>query len=161
MRSIVELDSPLQTAALRISFVFSPAFAAVDVEAPQTEWALKMLVSMPAFHRTALTHLAMVEEATGHSQGFARKNGKKNSATFFDCLDCFAKPVGVKVTPLGLYLLLSSLSPTRSADLEGCVSASNMAVLWVKSLTDNSLLSPRTSKKLVTLDTSQVEVYLG
>ena len=47
-----------------MSEVMIPAFAAVDVEAHLTEWALNVLVSMPAFERRVFNHLAMVDEVT-------------------------------------------------------------------------------------------------
>ena len=43
----------------------TPALAAAEVAAPLTEWALNMLVSMPAFSIMDFSHLAKVEELTG------------------------------------------------------------------------------------------------
>ena len=42
---------------------------------------------------------------TGHSSLLLGKLGKKKSAIAFDCLDCLANFVGLKVTPSGLYFL--------------------------------------------------------
>ena len=42
-----------------------PALAAAEVQAPQIECALNMLVSIPALARKAFSHLAIVEEETG------------------------------------------------------------------------------------------------
>ena len=47
-----------------MSAVVIPVFAAVDTEAPRTEWALKIGVSMPAFSVMVFSHLAMVDDAT-------------------------------------------------------------------------------------------------
>ena len=54
----------LQSAALRISLVVTPMFAAADVAVLLTEWALKVEVSMPAASRVHFSHLAMVDEDT-------------------------------------------------------------------------------------------------
>ena len=54
----------LQSAAFRISAIVTPALAAVDTEALRTEWALKMLVSIPYFAMMVFNQLAIVEEAT-------------------------------------------------------------------------------------------------
>lgn len=43
----------------------TPASAAADVEAALIEWALKMVVSMPAFARTVLIHRAIVALVAG------------------------------------------------------------------------------------------------
>lgn len=59
---------------------------------------------------------------------------------------CFANFVGMKVTPSGLNLLCSRLRFDKSADLEGRVRASNMAVLDVRLLMDICLLLPRDCK---------------
>ena len=58
-------ESLLQSALFSISLVVIPALAAVEVEAPQTEWALKMLVSILDLARMDLIHLAMVDDVTG------------------------------------------------------------------------------------------------
>jgi len=54
----------LQSAAASISFVVTPASDAAEVAAPRTEWALKMVVSIPALASTALIHLATVDDET-------------------------------------------------------------------------------------------------
>ena len=61
----MKTDSELQSAALRMSAVVTPAMAAADVVAPLTEWALNMPVSMPVFSIMDFSHLAKVEELTG------------------------------------------------------------------------------------------------
>ena len=55
----------LQSAASRISLVEIPWLAAVEVEAARTEWALKIVVSIPASHIISFNHLAMVDEVMG------------------------------------------------------------------------------------------------
>ena len=47
-----------------MSFVVIPTFDAVDAEAPRTEWAPNMDVSIPADSRNDFSHLAMVLEVT-------------------------------------------------------------------------------------------------
>ena len=47
-----------------MSAVVTPALAAVDTEALRTEWALKIVVSTPAFPIKVFIHLAMVDDAT-------------------------------------------------------------------------------------------------
>ena len=94
---------------------------------------------------------------TGHSSLFPGKTGKKNSVSGFDCLDCLANFVGIKVTPSGLNFLWSRSRLARSADLEGCVKA--ITVLQVSSLIDRFSLLPTDTKYDVTLDTSQVSEY--
>ena len=42
----------------------TPALVAVDTEALSTEWALKIVVSMPTFPITVFNHLALVENVT-------------------------------------------------------------------------------------------------
>ena len=58
------MDSELQPAALSISAVEIPADAAVDDEAPLTECALKVYVSIPEASSKYLNHLATVLEDT-------------------------------------------------------------------------------------------------
>ena len=55
----------LQSAALRISSVVTPCIAAAEVLALLTEWALNMLVSIPADSIISFNHLAMVGDETG------------------------------------------------------------------------------------------------
>ena len=52
----------LQSAALRMSHVVTPALEAAVVAAPRTECALKMAVSIPAFSSVFLSHRAIVVE---------------------------------------------------------------------------------------------------
>ena len=54
-----------QSTAFGMSAVVTPTLKAAKVAAPLIEWALKMLVSMPAFSSMDFSHLAMVEELTG------------------------------------------------------------------------------------------------
>ena len=55
----------LQSAALRMLHVVTPALEAAVVAAPRTECALKMAVSIPAFSSVLLSHWAIAEvEAT-------------------------------------------------------------------------------------------------
>ena len=57
-----------QSAASRISGMDTPASAAAEVAAPLIEWALKMVVSIPALDRAVLIHLAMVALVAGHGR---------------------------------------------------------------------------------------------
>ena len=47
-----------------MSAAVTPALAAVDTEAQRTEWALKSVVSTPAFPMMVLSHLAIVDDVT-------------------------------------------------------------------------------------------------
>ena len=47
-----------------MSSVVTPALAAVDTEALCTEWALKIVVSTPAFPMVVFSHLVMVDDVT-------------------------------------------------------------------------------------------------
>ena len=53
-----------------MSVVVPPAFAAAEVDALLTEWALKISVFTPAFLSTDVNHLAMVAEVTGFYMWF-------------------------------------------------------------------------------------------
>jgi len=53
-------DSEDQFAAFKMSFVVIPILAALDDEAPLTEWALKMLASMPESSSKDLSQQATV-----------------------------------------------------------------------------------------------------
>ena len=59
-------DSELQSrsAALRISLDVIPKFAALEVDAPLTEWAWKMVVSTPAASSSDFSHRAIVLDVT-------------------------------------------------------------------------------------------------
>ena len=57
-------DSVLRFAAFRISLVVIPMFATLEQDAPRTEWALKIDVSMPAACSSAFNHCATVQEVT-------------------------------------------------------------------------------------------------
>ena len=48
-----------------MSAVVTPALATMDTEALRTEWALKIVVSMPAFPMVVFSHLAMVDDVMG------------------------------------------------------------------------------------------------
>ena len=52
-------------APVRISSVVTPCIAAAEVLALLTEWALNMLVSIPADSIISFNHLAMVGDETG------------------------------------------------------------------------------------------------
>ena len=54
-----------------ISFVIIPKFAAVEDDAPLTEWAVKTEVSIPAAANRDFSHLAMVLGVTA-LYGFIR-----------------------------------------------------------------------------------------
>ena len=47
-----------------MSAVVTPALAAVDTEALRAEWALNIVVSMPAFPMMVFSHVAIVEKVT-------------------------------------------------------------------------------------------------
>ena len=64
----------LQSAALRISLVVIPAFAAVDTEALRTECALKISVLIPDFVSIFFSHLARVHEVTYRLMWFYHGN---------------------------------------------------------------------------------------
>ena len=53
------MESELQSAPLRISFVVTPAPAAAETEAPLTECPEKILASMPAIFRTSRNQQAI------------------------------------------------------------------------------------------------------
>ena len=59
------MPSDDQSAASRMSFVVTPAPAALEHDAPLTECALKMEMSIPASSMKHLSHLAMVQLDTG------------------------------------------------------------------------------------------------
>ena len=59
------MDSLLQSAALKMSSVVTPCIDAADVLAPLTEWALNVLVSIPAEVVTSFNHVAIVDDVTG------------------------------------------------------------------------------------------------
>ena len=58
------MDWLLQSAALRMSVVVTPAFATVNTDALRTEWALNIVVSIPALSMMVFNHLAIVDDAT-------------------------------------------------------------------------------------------------
>jgi len=62
---LLNTESELQSAAFRMSLVVTPAAAAANDEAPQTEWAPKTPTSTSACCRVSLSHLAMDDNKTG------------------------------------------------------------------------------------------------
>ena len=61
----LESDSELHSAASNIWLVVIPAEAAADAEAPLTECALNVVVSIPADCNVDKIHLTMEDEVTG------------------------------------------------------------------------------------------------
>ena len=99
--------------------------------------------------------------STGQSPGSCGNEGKKNSVNGFPCLDCLARPLGLKVTPFGLYCLPLRLSCDRSADLEGRVNAKSIVVFQLNCFNDGESLLPQLEIQVSTVCTFHVHVYLG
>ena len=65
------MQAEFQSAACKISGIENPASAATEIEAPHTECALNIAISMPALANPVLIHLAIVDAAAGWCLGTA------------------------------------------------------------------------------------------
>ena len=61
-----------------MSAVVTPAEAAVELDVPLTEWALKISMYISALVKYALSHLAMVLPVTGSCFRIQDKNNKNS-----------------------------------------------------------------------------------
>ena len=116
---------------------------------PQILWRI-----LYTLHRPLVLSLDTVES---HVERMERKK----TVTGFPCLNCFASDLGKNKTPSGLYCLPRRLSCKRSADLEGCVNASNIVVFIARNFGDRDSLLLQDDMHNRTVCTFHVLEYRG